>query len=417
MSMLRTGTQEATSRPRGGGPRIFYAAGPGNVLGVYRNWREGRDDPDQVAMAYSGQFFDLCRDLGASAHVVCANPRAEILEDGPFLIEHRPVPLQSARGAAYHVGQTRYTAGLIASARRFRADVAVIAGIGNWFLLSGLARSGVRVVPTLHCVLWPKYRRPRVAARAFRSLNGRFFARTAAATLSLSDDITKQVLELTGGAPRGPIVPFRPNYPPGLFADQEPPPPRPPFRVLYAGRVERYKGVFDLLEIAQRFEAEGRLDIEFDLCGSGGALEELRARVAETGLAGRFRLHGHGGRDVMEAMFRKCHAVVVPTTTDFIEGFNKVVAEGVIAGRPVVTSAVCPALEYVRDAVIAVPPDDARAYGDAILQLATDPEIYEAKRRACASSRDQFFDRDRGWGAALHAALRHLGLAPAAEVP
>ena len=36
--------------------RILYAAGPGNVLGTYRHWRGGEDDPSQVAMTYSGQF-------------------------------------------------------------------------------------------------------------------------------------------------------------------------------------------------------------------------------------------------------------------------------------------------------------------------------------------------------------------------
>ena len=29
--------------------RVFYAAGPGDVIGTYRHWCEGRDDPHQVA--------------------------------------------------------------------------------------------------------------------------------------------------------------------------------------------------------------------------------------------------------------------------------------------------------------------------------------------------------------------------------
>ena len=56
----------------------------------------------------------------------------------------------------------------------------------------------------------------------------------------------------------------------------------------------------------------------------------------------------------MRAMYDDAHVVIVPTTSDFIEGFNKVVAEAVLAGKPVITSSVCPALEYVRDAVIEV---------------------------------------------------------------
>ena len=40
----------------------------------------------------------------------------------------------------------------------------------------------------------------------------------------------------------------------------------------------------------------------------------------------------------MREMFRQAHVLIVPTTTDFIEGFNQVVVEGVLAGRPVITS-------------------------------------------------------------------------------
>src|SRR5206468_2403405 len=100
------------------------------------------------------------------------------------------------------------------------------------------------------------------------------------------------------------------------------PPPAPPFRVFYAGRIERDKGVFDLLDIAARFAAEGRRDVEFDLCGLGGQLDELRRRAAEAGVADRFRCHGHVEKPVMRRMYRDAHAVVVPTTSDSVEGLN-----------------------------------------------------------------------------------------------
>ena len=43
--------------------RILYAAGPGDVIGTYRHWKEGRDDPSQIAITYSGQFYSLCKEL------------------------------------------------------------------------------------------------------------------------------------------------------------------------------------------------------------------------------------------------------------------------------------------------------------------------------------------------------------------
>jgi glycosyltransferase involved in cell wall biosynthesis len=181
-----------------------------------------------------------------------------------------------------------------------------------------------------------------------RNLNARFFRHRVTAVLSLSNDITEQVKEMLAGSSL-PIIPFLPTYRPESFGEGfGPPPPAPPFRVFFAGRIERNKGVFDLLGIAKQFFADGRRDIEFDLCGDGSQLESLRAAVVESGLADRFRCHGHSTKPFMRQMYEQCHVVIVPTTSDFVEGFNKVVAEAVLAGRPVITSSVCPALEYVR---------------------------------------------------------------------
>ena len=180
---------------------------------------------------------------------------------------------------------------------------------------------------------------------------------------------------------------------------------RMPFRVLFAGRIERYKGVFDLLEIARRLFAAGKTHIEFDLCGNGSSVEKLKEDVAAAGLSDRFRLHGHQSRPQMREMYRQAHVLIVPTTTDFIEGFNQVVVEGVLAGRPVITSTVCPAVEYVREAIVEVPPDDVTAYHDAILRLCEDRALYEQKQSACADLQRHFYDLDRSWAAALRAAL------------
>jgi len=144
--------------------------------------------------------------------------------------------------------------------------------------------------------------------------------------------------------------------------------------------------------------------VEFDLCGDGSQLEDLRRAAANAGVAAQFRCHGHSPRPFMQQMYERCHVVIVPTTTHFVEGFNKVVAEGVLAGRPVITSSVCPALEYVHEAVVEVRPDDPTAYGDAVLRLKDDAALYETKRLGCATVRAQFYDVNLGWGSiAQHA--------------
>ncbi len=392
-------TEEFMPRP----PRILYAAGPGDVIGTYRHWKAGRDDPSQVAITYSSQFYDFCRDSHLQGYVISSNARVERLAEDNLVIEHRPIRFQRGPGSLYHLGQVWYGIRLVMSAVWYRVDLAIVADGAHWFALGLMPWFGIKVVPTLHCVLWPTHRQTggRVT-RWVRALNARFFRRRVTAVLSLSNDITKQVRSMTADVP---IIPFLPTYRPESFGEGfGPPPAAPPFRVFFAGRIEKNKGVFDLLEIAKRFAAAGE-PIEFDLCGDGSQLEPLRHAASETGVSGVFRLHGHSTKTFMREQYEKCHVVIVPTTSDFVEGFNKVVAEGVLAGRPVITSSVCPALEYVAAAVIEVPPDDARAYGDAIVRLKNDSALYESKRAGCATVRSQFYDPSLGWKAAVAKAV------------
>src|SRR5262249_15790298 len=150
--------------------------------------------------------------------------------------------------ALYHLGQVWSSLRLIVSALVFRADVAVVSnGSGHWFPLTLLPLLGVQVVPSLHCVLWPKGRPPARVNRLGHPFNVPFLPRAALAILSASRDVGKQVAALTRGQHR-PVVEFLPTYRPHAFDGAGAPSvPRRPFRVFFAGRVERNKGVFDLL--------------------------------------------------------------------------------------------------------------------------------------------------------------------------
>ncbi len=85
-------------------------------------------------------------------------------------------------------------------------------------------------------------------------------------------------------------------------------------------------------------------------------------------------------------------------------------SEAILAGRPLVTSKVCPALDYLRDASIEAKPDDAASYRDAIVSLSDDPELYARKQGACAGLQQQFYDRDNSWYAAMRTALEKYAL-------
>jgi glycosyltransferase involved in cell wall biosynthesis len=386
--------------------RILYAAGPGDVITTYCHWVVGQDDPSQVSNTYSSQFYNLCRELEAQAYVISSCPQRQFVRHTQFKIDHRPIPLRSSSGIFYHLGQVWYGLRLIVSAIRFKANVAIVAdGTTHWFVLTLLSWLGVAVIPSLHCTLWRKYVPQRKVEKLILKLSHYFFARCCAAILTVSDEISEQITQFTGN--QHPLIRrFSPTYRRNQFSGIDAPSDkRSPFRVLFVGRIERDKGVFDLLEIAKRFAASGRQEITFDLCGTGTALESLRVAAHLAGVDSSFVCHGHYHKPQMREMFNQAHVIIVPTRTEFSEGFNKVVAEGVLSGRPIVTSAVCPALPYVREAVVEVTPNDPIAYGDALLELCDNRQFYEQKRRACIALQEQFYDKSRSWGMTLKSVL------------
>lgn len=386
-------------RVRGRPLRLFYASGPGDNIKTYHHWREGQDDPFEPVVPYSGQFYELCRETGAEAFVISTCSRRDSVRDGRLRIEHRPFRGRLARGPLFHAAQFWYGLRLLASILRFRPDVAIINEGAQWFMLAPLAWAGIRVVPSLHVRLDWRGRTSRIWL-AIHRLNRRFFRRRCAAVLVASEQIAEDVRNLAG-ADAAPLIEFLPLYRRSTFAAIRPADPHDrPFNILFAGRIEPNKGVFDLLDAAKLVWARVP-DVHFHACGTGSALEELERRVAAAGASERFHVHGYCDRARLSEMYAMVHAVVVPTRSEFGEGFNQVTAEGVLTGRPVVTSRVCPALAYVREAVVEVPPDDPPAYADAVIRLASDDGFYRRKREGCRTAQEQFYDAERSWGAVV----------------
>jgi len=100
----------------------------------------------------------------------------------------------------------------------------------------------------------------------------------------------------------------------------------------------------------------------------------------------------------MARAYERSHVVITPTTSSFEEGFCQVAAEAILAGRPLVASRVCPAVDHLGGAVVEVRPGDIGGYAEAIRRLASDPALYEEKRVACASVSGPYYDWNEGLG-------------------
>lgn len=387
--------------------RLFYAAGPGNVLGTYQYWLTNQDDPSQVAVTYSGQFYQVCHTLNAKGYVFSSNSEKAFHRDKQFTIEQCPKLFTQGSSLLYHLGQVWHGIRLIIAVLLWQADVVIVADeTTHWFVLTLLPYLGIKVVPSLHCVLWHKYLSQKLSDRLLLRLSRHFFAQ-AALILSASQDITTQVEQVAGTALV--VAEFLPLYRRDEFETIAPAMPgKLPFRVLFAGRVEADKGVFDLLNVAKQLAAEGRRDIQFHFCGTGTALNALKTAVLQAGLESAVIFHGHCNKSQMREQFSQAHLLIVPTKSTFVEGFNQVVAEGILSGRPVITSAVCPALDYVRSAVVEVQPDDIAGYKTAITRLCDEPLFYQEKQQACLETQAQFYDSTRSWGSVLGEGLKRI---------
>ncbi|MEL6227097.1 MAG: SurA N-terminal domain-containing protein, partial [Pseudomonadota bacterium] len=143
-------------------------------------------------------------------------------------------------------------------------------------------------------------------------------------------------------------------------------------------------------DVAKR---NGKTAAEFakQLRGSGASSHTMKAKfkaqIAWAAVLGRRfrRLVSVSQRDVDDFLGQRSSgdasrvqlALITLPVRDILEGFNRVVCESILSGRPVVTSPVCPALSYMGDAVYEVPPNDTLAYGDALLELYENNELYE----------------------------------------
>ncbi len=387
--------------------RILYVSGPVDATHVYDCWANNQQDQTYFGTVYLRDFFQVCHEINATTYVISPLEGTKV-QRNEHTIDYRPIPLSTASGLLYHFGQIWYMIRLIFIILKFKADVLVITQCRPyWFILSVLPLLGIKVIPSIHCVLWPKFQSSKkLIYKLLYGLTRYFFSKSCSVILAISDDIVSQIKQLTNNQNK-PVLRFNPIYQREQFADIPPPDEnRNPFRVLFVGRIEINKGIYDLLEVAKQFAGQGQTDILFELCGNGSQLELLKQSVETANLNDNFIIHGYCDKPTLTKMSSKAHVVIVPTTTEFIEGYNKVMIEGILSGRPVITSAVCiPESGNIRNAVIEVKPDHIKGYADAILKLYEDRELYESKRAACSQLQEQFFDYSNSWGSQFKKAL------------
>lgn len=145
--------------------------------------------------------------------------------------------------------------------------------------------------------------------------------------------------------------------------------------LLFVGRLEKRKGIFDLLQAFER--VRDRIDARLVLVGDGE--DGSRVRAAASG--GRIRVVGARPHEEVAKWMAASDLLVLPS---WMEGTPNVVLEALASGRPVVATRVGGIPDVLSDerAGILVPPHDPTALADAIV-AALHREWDENAVRAC----------------------------------
>ncbi len=143
--------------------------------------------------------------------------------------------------------------------------------------------------------------------------------------------------------------------------------------LLYHGRVDRRKGVFDMIDALQRLDGEG-VRFRLVLSGIGPDLDEATRRVGEAGLAGLTTLRGYVEYDRAPEAYAGADIFVSPT---YAEGFSNTILEAMASGLATVSCRVVGVVDCLRhgETGLLVEAGDVDALTDALRRVILDREL------------------------------------------
>jgi len=390
--------------------KILYAIGPGDVINSFNDWQNNQITKTETSITFSSQFFDFCKRNDIAFWAISSNSRKANLKIGNMHVENRPKsPNGHLSGLNYHVRQVRYALSLLKSSVKFNTDLVIIdSGTTHWFMLILFRFFGIKVINNFHTTLWPAgYPPSRFTERLISYLDGFYLRWFSNASMGVSPECQRQAVSLAGKELS--FYQFRPMYNRGGFEIYRTPNHADrPFRIMFAGRIEKNKGVFDILSIAREIKKRSISGIVFELCGDGSSTQELVKMINVQKLENVVSFNGMLTRSDLLAVYNRCHLIIIPTTHEFNEGFAMVAAEAIIMGRPIISSSVVPAAEVLNEATILAKTSNIDDYTDKIINIASDTVRYNELCAACENLQPIFFDRENSISSSLSKAIKSI---------
>lgn len=204
---------------------------------------------------------------------------------------------------------------------------------------------------------------------------------------------------LLEGCPAEKIVVFPPCVDTGLFCPSAKKSSPREINILFVGRIERCKGVYDLIYAARLILADHPdLKILFTVIGGGSELGNIVRLEKKFGID-RFFVHHKGfDYDKMPHEYNQADIFVAPSTIlkTWQEQFSYVLMEAQSCGLPIVTTSSGSIVETVGDCALFAQPSDFFSLAEALYRMISSQKM-RAKYGAMARKRAlERFDAERG---------------------
>ena len=384
--------------------KIFLAHGPGDAAGTLKNWAQGIEDDSIIAKTYSGQIFDLARELGSKLLVITDNYKSHKQDADNISVESFSRG-DMGSGWKYWVNMKKHADCVARKAHDFGADVAIVSLHYGLLSLAAFKKYQIPVILDMHNTLWPMGIEPHFLKRLFLKSMVIGGQRGLQAVIAVSPECGRQLNKLI---PDKPIFEHIPQYPESLkhlVSNKKSPSPSQEFRILFAGRIEKKKGIFDIVKAAEILILEGYTQVKWVFAGSGSAEHQLRIEIESRNLSSHFELKGQLSRSDLSEELIKANATITPTRAGFSEGLAKAPLESLLVGIPAMLSSVVPAVDVVKNASIEFKPSSPKEIANSVRRILETPSDYELLCKSSKELRHLLFNNQHSFKNAVFGAL------------
>lgn len=166
--------------------------------------------------------------------------------------------------------------------------------------------------------------------------------------------------------------------------------------LLFTGRLEFYKGVYEIIYAAKRLLSDPELSeysLRFLFVGAGGEKDSLIQLVSRLGISNKISFKAVPYSE-MQDIYKQADIFIAPSraTRTYQEQFSTVLLEAQASGLPIVTTASGGIPENVGDAALVANPGDFYSISEALKKFILSPKLRETYSKRARTRATNIFD-------------------------